>query len=56
MNLNRKNPTEFQVLRIDDLESVWQSNFNPELPIKIYGPGWGSDGSDAYGIRNGYFH
>ncbi|KAI9557551.1 hypothetical protein GHT06_017379 [Daphnia sinensis] len=50
----RKNPTEFQVLRTYDWNSIESSNYNPNLPTIIYAPGWDNNGSIAYPTRDEY--
>ncbi|XP_057366812.1 pancreatic lipase-related protein 2-like [Daphnia carinata] len=50
----RKNPTEFQVLKLNDWNLVESSNYNPNLPTKIYAPGWDNNGSIAYPTRDEY--
>ncbi|KZS04415.1 putative Pancreatic lipase-related protein 2 [Daphnia magna] len=50
----RKNPTEFQVLKSYDWNSIHSSNYNPNLPTKIYAPGWDNNGSIAYPTRDEY--
>lgn len=48
------NPTDPHILRADDLEALQQSNFNPELPTKIFAHGWGGSPRDFYSSRDGY--
>ena len=50
---NRKNPIEFQVLRLGDVNSLSSSNYNPSLLTKIYAPGWNNEGPIAYPTRDG---
>lgn len=35
----RQNPVEYQELRPNDLSALQSSNYNPNLPTKIYAPG-----------------
>lgn len=39
-----KNPTEHQILQINDADSITQSNYNPEFPTRIFIHGFQSKG------------
>jgi len=50
----RKNPTEFQILLLNDVEALKKSNYNPDALVKLYAPGWDNDGSIAYPTKDEY--
>ncbi|XP_050671086.1 pancreatic lipase-related protein 2-like [Leptidea sinapis] len=54
----RRNPTNHQVLRHNDVNSVRNSNFNPSRPIKVLVHGWNSKGSSRMNpqIRDALLH
>ena len=49
----RKNPTEFEILRLEDVDALTNSSFNPNLPVKFFASGWDNDGSIAYPSKDG---
>jgi len=50
----RKNPTEFEILRLEDVDALTNSSFNPNLPVKFFASGWDNDGSIAYPSKDEY--
>jgi hypothetical protein len=54
--IDRENPEDNRTMYMNDLASVEQSNFNPNLSTKLYAIGWNDDGaanSLAYPTRDG---
>jgi len=40
----RKNPDKYQLVKIDDVNSLKESNFNPKNPTRLIIHGWGGNG------------
>ena len=49
----RKNPTEFQTLKLNDLNALEKSNYNPNTNVKIYFQGWGLTGTTGISTKDG---
>ena len=49
----RENPIEYQVLRLDDPQSLSESNFDAVLPTKIFIHGWNGNPREASPIPEG---
>jgi hypothetical protein len=49
----RFNPTQPQILELDNLESLQESFFDPSLPTKIFAHGWNGSPLSAYSTRDG---
>jgi len=52
--LTRENPIEYQVLRLDDPQSLSESNFDAVLPTKIFIHGWNGNPREASPIPEEY--
>ena len=51
----RRNPTQPQILELGNTAQLIGSNFNIELPTKIYAHGWlDSPAAQDYAVRNSY--
>merc|ERR1712137_156269 len=50
----RQNPTEPQLLKLDDPKGVLASNFDPNLPTRFFAHGWNADANSGYSTRNAY--
>jgi len=53
VNCYRRNPNDWQILKLNDLPSLERSFFNPAVNTKIYAIGWDNDGSIANSTKDG---
>lgn len=44
-----------QVLELDNLEALQQSNYNSSLPTKLFAHGWNASPASAYSTRDGKY-